>query len=98
MKICGAVYNRIPYGLIVSWNIGGKSVGTVNILEVITRYTEVEIKEEEIGQDTQLLQSMGAMIDGTPCPVDLLLRVWRADNLTGGLPINEETAHVPAIT
>jgi len=73
-------------------------VGTVNILEVITKYTEVEIKEEEVGPDTQLLQRMEGVIVDVPSPLAQLLRKWTADNMTGGLPINEETAHVPAIT
>jgi len=82
----------------VSWNIGSRSVETVNILEVIMRCTEVEIKKEKIGQDTQLLQCIGAMIDGAPCPVDKPLRIWTADNLAGGLPIKEGALLPPAIT
>jgi len=89
MNICWGVYNRIHLVLNVSWNIGSRSVGTVNILEVITRCTEVEIKKEEIGQDTQLLQSLKAVIDDAPSP---------ADNLTSGLPIKKGALLPPAIT
>jgi len=98
MNIYGSVYNRIDHVLNVSQNIGSRNVETVNILEVITRCTEGEIKEEEIGQNTQLLQSIAAMIDDAPCPVDLLLRRWTVDNLTDGLPIKEGALHAPAKT
>jgi len=56
------------------------------------------VMEEEIGPDTQLLQRLEGVIVDVPSPLAQLLRKWTADNMTGGLPINEETAHVTAIT
>jgi len=81
------------YELNLSWiqNIGSGSIRRVNIIGVTTRNTEVGIKEGEIDQGLWV-------IVGVPSLVDQLLRRWTTDNVTGGLPINEETAHILAIT
>jgi len=76
-----------------SWirNIGSGSIGRLNIIGVTMRYAMVGIKEGEIGQGLWV-------IVGVPSPVDQLQQRWTADNLTGGLPINERTVLVLAIT
>jgi len=79
-------------------NIVSGSIGSVNIVGATVRYAMVEVMEGEIGQDFKHLHTLGGvMVDG-PSPGDRLLGIWTAENLTGGLPIKEESLHTPAIT
>jgi len=80
-------------------NIVSGSVGRVNIVGATMRYAMVGVMEGEIGQDLMHLHTLGEVMVDVPSPVDRLLGIWTADNLTGGLPIKEGALlFPPAIT
>jgi len=79
-------------------NIESGGIGRLNIIGIIMRYAVVGVMEEEAGLGLKLLQRLEGVTVDVPSPADQLLRWWTADNLIGGLPINERTVLVLAIT
>jgi len=78
--------------------IGSGGIGRLNIIGIIMRYAVVGVIEEEAGMSLKVLQRLEEVIDDVPSPLDQLLRKWTENNMTGGLPTNEDTTHVLALT